>query len=80
MNQTDRPTQIAAILKTIASEYPAGMGASLEAYISNLEAKQQAMPPSKDASIRGPVSLHWQAAKRKQQRRERALRKHRNYR
>ena len=44
MTQAGRTAQITAILKTIASEYPADVGASLEAYISELEAKQPDRP------------------------------------
>ena len=79
MIQAIRPTEITAILKTIGSEHPADTGSSLEAYIASLEANQQTMPFSKGNSSHDPVWLYWHGVKRQQNRRERALRKQRNY-
>jgi hypothetical protein len=44
MPRATRPTQISEILKTITAEYPDDMGASLETYITDLEAKQSDRP------------------------------------
>ena len=44
MAHIDRPTQIATILKAIETEYPDDVGASLEAYIADLEANQPKRP------------------------------------
>ena len=44
MTREGRPFQIKEILKTIAGEYPDDMGAALEAYITDLEAKQAERP------------------------------------
>jgi hypothetical protein len=79
MKQPDRPAQITAILKTMDSKYPAEMAASLEAYIADLEAQQQAVPLREGATLHDPTWFYWHGVKRAQNRRERALRKQNNY-
>lgn len=76
MKQVDRPAQITTILKTIGSEYPADVTATLEAYISSLEANQLVLL-SNDSP---PIWSHMRVVERERQRRERALRKQDNYR
>ena len=58
MTRAARPTQIAEILKTIAAEYPDDMGASLEAYIADLEAKQSDRPAQIAAILKTIDSDH----------------------
>jgi hypothetical protein len=79
MTTAVRPTQIDAILKIIDSELPADMGASLEAYLSDLEAKQGLIPPARGYAAKDPTWLYWHGVKRAQQHQERALRKQNNH-
>jgi hypothetical protein len=73
----NRPTQITTILNMVNAEHPADIGASLETYISSLEANQQIAPLGENAS--DPTRLYWLGVKRQQNRRLRALRKLNNY-
>ena len=40
MTQADRPPHIAAIMRTVNTEYPSDMVATLETYLAELEARQ----------------------------------------
>ena len=85
MKHPDRPAQIDTILNTIRSDYPADVGDTLEAYISDLEAGQKAVLPAPDDTPswdpdNSPRWSHRRLAKREQHRRERALRKQNDYR
>jgi hypothetical protein len=60
------------------------MGISLEAYISDLEAKQQAVPPEQKQTFvwdpnNPPLWSHQHQVEREQHRREQALKKKNNY-
>jgi hypothetical protein len=84
MNQSDRPAQIATILKTIHSEYPDDVGAALEAYIAELETRPLAILP-KHGNVRS-LTPHdppkWSQARvieRENKRRVRAFKKQNNY-
>jgi hypothetical protein len=85
MKHPDRPAQIVTMLKTIGSEYSADVGATLEVYISSLEANQLVIlpndnyVPSQDQS-KPPMWSHMRVVERENHRRERALRKQNNYR
>ncbi len=70
MKQTQRPAQIAAILKTMEPE----TRASLEAYISGLENRKRVVRPGKKASPGDPSWSHQRTAKLEQQGRKRASR------
>lgn len=78
MTQTARPTHITEILKTIDSDYPTDIGASLAAYISALEAGQGMLPRGKSGTLRDPEWQYWHNVERVRQHRERALRKQHN--
>ena len=85
MKQPDRPAQIATVLKTIESEYSADVGATLEAYISSLEANQLVMLPTDNHPlslfpIKPPIWSHMRVVERENHRRERAVKKQNNYR
>jgi hypothetical protein len=85
MKQPHRPAQIAMILKTISSAYPVDVGAALEAYISDLETRQQAVLPGHDQTSswdpnNPPIWSHQRSLERDQHRRERALKKQNYYR
>lgn len=75
MKQTQRPAQIEAILKAIDTD----KGASLEAYIAGLEARQLEMTAPKVASPTDPIWSHQRTAKRVLRREERAARIRNNY-
>ena len=84
MKKPIRPAQIATILKTVGSEYPADVGTTLEAYISYLEAKQLAILPNDDYAPslypdNPPKWSHVRAVERENRRRIRALRRQNNY-
>jgi hypothetical protein len=71
-------------LKTIDSQYPADVSASLEAYISNLEANQQAVGLANNHTLswdpnNPPVWSHQRQVAREQHRREHALQKQSYY-
>ncbi|MBZ0296214.1 MAG: hypothetical protein K8L99_26885 [Anaerolineae bacterium] len=74
MTQTIRPIQIDEILKTIASEYSSDMVTSLEAYLSDLEARPQ-VTATRNKVTQERVWSHSRVIKREQHRRERALQK-----
>lgn len=84
MKYLERPTKITTILKTIDSQYPADISASLEKYISNLEAIQQAVrlannhTPSWDPN-NPPIWSHQRQLERRQHRREHASQKQSYY-
>ena len=85
MKHPDRPAQIDTILNTIRSDYPADVGDTLEAYISDLEVGQKAVLPDYDDTPlldpdNSPRWSHRRLAKREQHRRERALSKQNHYR
>ena len=75
MKQTNRPTQIEAILKAIDPD----KGASLEAYIADLEARQPEMITPKVVTPIDPIWSHQRTAKRVLRREERAARIRNNY-
>lgn len=52
MVQANRPANIIAILKSVGTEYPADMRATLAAYISELETRQSARPAHITAILR----------------------------
>lgn len=79
MTQANRPPQITEILKTVFMELPTDMAASVEEYVSHLEANQQDEPIISSSSMRDPTWLYWQGKKREQRRRERALKKINHY-
>jgi hypothetical protein len=58
MTHAARPTQIAAILKAIETEYPDDMGAFLEKYIADLEARQPKRPAQIDTILQSIDSDH----------------------
>jgi len=74
--QPDRPTSITRCLEEVEFHHSAEAMASLEAYLSVLEANQQPVPPGKV-----PVSsesLYWRSVRREEERKARALRKQNN--
>jgi len=83
MKQPDRPARIATILATIGLEYSIDVGVTLEAYISDLEANQQAVLPNGHIPSwdpnNPPIWSHQRQVKREQHRRERAWKKQNNY-
>jgi hypothetical protein len=81
MKQPVRPTQIESIMKTIVKEYPAELGASLEAYITELEARPPVIASGDDEMPAmvpddSPLWSHERMAKHEEKRRQRALRKY----
>jgi hypothetical protein len=85
MKQPNRPAQIDTLLKTVGSEYPADVRATLEAYISSLEANQLVLRPNDNYApsqdhTKPPMWSHMRVVERENYRRERALRKQNNYR
>lgn len=78
--QPVRPSRITAILTSIGLQYSADIETTLEAYISDLESKQQTVSQESDNDPENlPVWSHERAKKRAQHRRERALKKLNNY-
>ncbi len=80
MKHLERPAQITKILKTIDSQYPADISASLEAYISNLEARQQTFRSGNFQTStwdpeNPPIWSHQHQVAREQHRRKQALQK-----
>ncbi len=78
--QQDRPSRINEILSMIGSQYSVDVQAILEAYISNLEGKQYAVPPSnkRTASLELnnlPVWSHQRTLERERHHKEHALTK-----
>jgi hypothetical protein len=85
MKQSDRPEQIAAILKSVGSEYSADVATALEAYISSLEANQSILPLADNEVASGvltkpPMWSHSRVIERENRVRERNSRKQNNYR
>lgn len=74
--QPARPAPIAAILAKVVARCSAEAGASLEVYISQLEANQQPVPPGK--ALVSTESLYWRSVRREKEHRARALRKQNN--
>ncbi len=75
--QPDRPERIIAVLKDIAARYPAEAMAFLEAYLSELEANQQSVPP--DKAPLPTESPYWRSVRREKERKARALRRKNNF-
>jgi len=79
-----RPSRITAILTSIGLQYSADIETALEAYITDLEAKQQLVSNGAEKASpydpeNPPVWSYERAKQRKQHRRERAERKRNNY-
>jgi hypothetical protein len=74
--QPERPAQIAAILAKVGARYSAEVEASLEVYISQLEANQQSTPPDKKAD--STTDRYWRSVKRDKEHKARALQKQNN--
>jgi hypothetical protein len=60
--QPARPDQIATILAEVVARYSAEAGASLESYISQLEANQQATQPGKKSD--STTDRYWRSVRR----------------
>ena len=58
MTHAARPTQIAAILETLRTEFPADIMASLETYMTDLEAKQPDRPDQIVAILKAIDEAH----------------------
>ena len=73
MMQTDRSTQISETLKNISLQSPADIGASLKAYIAELDAKQQTAAKASIWDLENPpVWSHERAMQRSNHHEERA--------
>ena len=72
--QPDRPPKITKWLKEVAQRHSTEAMATLEAYLSQLEANQQ--PVLLDSASESTESLYWRSVRRKEQRRVRAQSKH----
>jgi hypothetical protein len=68
--QPDRPAQIAAILAKVMARYSAETGASLEVYISQLEANQQGTQPGKKSD--STTDRYWRSVRREKEHQMRA--------
>ena len=82
--QPVRPSRITAILTSIGLQYSADIETALEAYITDLEAKQQLVSNGAEKASpydpeNPPVWSYERAKRREQHRRERAKRKRNNY-
>lgn len=78
-NQLDRPASIVAILNRINAQYPADIGTAIEAYIKDLESKQQAVSQTDGKrplfdSENPPVWSYQRAKQRELHHQERAAR------
>jgi hypothetical protein len=71
--QPDRPSSITRCLEEVALHQSAETMASIEAYLSELEAHQQPVPPGKTKAA--TESRYWHSVRRENERRARALRK-----
>jgi hypothetical protein len=81
MTSAQRPDTIMATLTLINAELPADVGASLEAYISQLEAMQASNEHSPTSESDNPPRWsHQRVREREAHHRERALKKLSNYR
>jgi hypothetical protein len=74
--QPARPDQITTILAEVVARYSAEAGASLESYISQLEANQQATQPSKKSD--STTDRYWRSVRRDKEHKARTLQKQSN--
>ena len=75
--QPDRPSRITRCLEEVELHHSAEAVASLEAYLSELEANQQPVPFGKVAP--STTELYWRSVRREKERKARALRRQNNY-
>lgn len=71
--QPDRPAPIAAILAKVVARCSAEAGASLEVYISQLEANLQSTPPGKKSD--STTDRYWRSVRRDKEQKAHALQK-----
>jgi hypothetical protein len=75
--QPDRPSRIIRCLEEVELHHSAEVVASLEAYLSELEANQQPVPLGNKTKVSNE-SRYWHSVRREKERKARALRKQNN--